>query len=78
MFLTGEKRRLGTRTAMARSKSEIAAPIAVSSWTTEGLVGSRGSTVFLLTMVSMGRNPWRRPRSAARAGKDNQMLLVLK
>ncbi len=61
MVLTGMKRRRGTRSASAPSKTPIAAPIAVSSWITGGEDLSPGSTVLRLTISG---SPSTGPRSA--------------
>ena len=47
---TGANRVLGTSMAAALSKHSMALPMAVSSWNTERLPGSRGLTVFLFLM----------------------------
>ncbi len=50
MVFTGANRERGTCIARAPGMEPIAAPIAVSSWITGVLGGSRGSTVLRLTI----------------------------
>ena len=67
----------GTRSARAPSKTPIAAPIAVSSWTTSGDDGSVGSTVLRLTIIGRPSTPSRSSSSVAqRPQVDPQVVRV--
>jgi len=54
MLLT---RDLSTTTAPAPLKLSMAAPMAVSSWKTEGEAASAGSTVFAFFIIGSGTTP---------------------
>ena len=78
MALTGAKRVRGTKMAPEAAKHSMAAPMALSSWSTGGEDALRGSTV----LVFLIRGSWSAPpfsASAARRSETrNQRLLVLK
>ena len=64
--------------AAAPSNTPIAAPIAVSSWTTSGDDESLGSTVFLFTIIGRPSTPSRSSSARFSARRLTQMLFALK
>mmetsp|Transcript_10164 Transcript_10164/g.34545 ORF Transcript_10164/g.34545 Transcript_10164/m.34545 type:complete len:220 (+) Transcript_10164:486-1145(+) len=78
VVLTGAKRERGMTTAVAPGKQEMAEPMAVSSWSTLVDPLSRGSTVFSFLMTGSGSAPPCLSKSALRATRSTQRLLVLK
>ena len=77
VVLTGRNRVRGTSSASDPSNTSIAAPIADSSWTTSGDVGSAGSTVLRLMMMGRPRKPARSAIRSRRTDRSTQMLLAL-
>mmetsp|Transcript_38477 Transcript_38477/g.86685 ORF Transcript_38477/g.86685 Transcript_38477/m.86685 type:complete len:316 (-) Transcript_38477:315-1262(-) len=77
-FFTGAKRVRGTMTADAPSKHSIAAPMAVSSWTTFWDESSFGSTVLLFLIMGSGMKPPHLSTISCSLSKRIQRLFVLK
>mmetsp|Transcript_20749 Transcript_20749/g.51897 ORF Transcript_20749/g.51897 Transcript_20749/m.51897 type:complete len:244 (+) Transcript_20749:386-1117(+) len=78
VVFTGAKRERGMTIAVAPSKQEIAAPMAVSSCRTFVDFLSRGSTVFPFFITGKGMEPPCFSKMAFSATKSTQRLLVLK
>ena len=76
MVLTGTNRSRPTSISRESGNTSTAAPIAVSTWITFGVVGSLGSTVFSLRISGRPRMPSRTSRASFIARRSNQRLLV--
>ena len=77
MVLTGTNRLRGTSSRLAPAKLSIAAPMALSSWTTGVESESRGSTVLRLTINGRSSTPRADSKVSCRARRSTHRLLVL-
>ena len=76
MVFTGTKRSRPTSISREPSKTSMAAPIAVSTWTTSGVDVSPGSTCLTLRISGRPRMPWRTSSACFIAARSNHRLLV--